>query len=66
MSLDPKIAEAIQRAASEAGQEANFAKRLIAWMNDLSNGNESLADNDSVKRHLNLVFEVTKIRELDY
>ncbi len=54
MSLDPKIEEAIQKAATDAGQEPAVANRLIAWMTGISNGNETLEDKDSVNRHLTI------------
>jgi hypothetical protein len=60
MSLDPKIKEAIISAATETGQDIDFADKLIAWVEDLSNGNDRLDNNDSVKRRLNILYEATK------
>ena len=60
MSLDPKIKEAIITAATETGQDVDFADKLVAWVEDLSNGNDRLDNIDSVKRRLNILYEATK------
>jgi hypothetical protein len=65
MSLDPKIEEAIQKAAIDAGQDPAVANRLIAWMTGISNGNETLEDKDSVNRHLSILFDAVVVEDDD-
>jgi hypothetical protein len=60
MSLDPKIKEAIMASAKEVGQDIEFANKLVAWVEDLSSGNDRLNDSDSVRRRLNILYEATK------
>lgn len=60
MNLDPKIQEAIESAAKSEGQTPAFAKKLMAWVDALTSGNERIDDNDSVKRHLDLLYQEAK------
>ena len=59
MALDPRIRAAVIEATSEAGQPSALADKLIAWLDSLSSGNESLTDRDSVYRHLELLYDST-------
>lgn len=59
MSLDKKISEAISEAVIAADQSPALARRLIAWMEALTSGNESFTDPASVERHLEVLFEGT-------
>jgi len=60
MNLDPKIQEAIRVAASAEKQPPEFAAKLAAWVDALTSGNERLDNNDSVRRHLELLYEAAK------
>lgn len=53
------IYDAISKAVREAGQGELLTQALIAWFSELSNGNESIADFDTVKRRLDLLLEKT-------
>jgi hypothetical protein len=59
MSLDPKISQAIKEAVEEAGQSAALARRLIAWMEAVTSGNEDLADQAAAARHLEVLYAET-------
>jgi hypothetical protein len=41
MALDPALQEALQEAVAELGQPNSVAKRLTAWLESLSNGEET-------------------------
>jgi hypothetical protein len=38
MALDPALSDAVRQAASEAGHSEAVAKRLLAWLTQLSDG----------------------------
>jgi hypothetical protein len=57
MALDKKIAAAVRAAVTAEGQPAAVADRLIAWLDSLSDGNESLANLETTNRFLNDLFE---------
>lgn len=59
MSMDPKIGIAIGEAVREAGQPPSLARRLVAWMQELTSGNEDPNDAASAERHLELLYEET-------
>ncbi len=57
MALDKKIAAAVRAATAAEGQPVQVANRLIAWLETLSEGNETLANVETTNRFLNDVFE---------
>ena len=61
MSLDPKISQAIKEAVDEVGQSAALARRLIAWMDAVTSGNEDLADQAAAARHLEVLYAETSV-----
>lgn len=61
MALDNRIEEAIKAAVREAGQSDALARRLIAWMTALVTENEDINNSDAAERHLELLFDETKI-----
>jgi hypothetical protein len=63
MNLDPKIQEAIRVAATAENQPPEFATKLAAWVDALTSGNERLDNNDSVRRHLELLYEAAKLHQ---
>lgn len=63
MSLDQKISQAIRDAVNDAGQSAALARRLIAWMEAVTSGNEDLADQAAATRHLEVLYAETAVDE---
>ena len=61
MAIDPKIEEAIEAAVQELRQSQSLARKLIAWMNSVTSGNEDLNDIQSMYRHLDLLYDETII-----
>lgn len=57
MALDKKIATAVRAAVTAEGQPSAVADRLIAWLDSLSDGNESLGNVETTNRFLNDLFE---------
>jgi hypothetical protein len=57
MALDKKIAAAVRAAVTAENQTAAVADRLIAWLEALSDGKESLGNLDTTNRFLNDLFE---------
>ena len=56
--MDQKIREAIEVAVEEAGQDASLSRKLVAWFEELSSGNEQIDDAD---RHLKLLYDSTTL-----
>lgn len=63
MSVDPRISQAVSQAVQHAGQPGAVADRLLAWFEGLSTGNESLEDPDSVKRHVEVLFDAVVVTD---
>lgn len=63
MALDNRIESAIREAVNEEGQNPKVADRVIAWLDALTNGNETLGDTSAVTRHIQDLFEVTQPAE---
>lgn len=59
MSVDPKIVEAVDSAVSEAGQPATLARRINAWLEAITSGNEDVHDSSAAGRHLDALYEQT-------
>lgn len=57
MNTDAKIQEAIKESVADSGQNEGLADKLIAWFEAVANGNDSLANKDSVSRRLDLLYE---------
>lgn len=57
MSTDAKIQKAIREAVADFGQNEGLADKLIAWFEAVANGNENLANKDSVSRRLDLLYK---------
>lgn len=56
MAIDPRIREAIEVAVEEGGQDASLSRKLVAWFEELSSGNEGI---DDAERHLKLLYDST-------
>ena len=58
MAIDPRIREAIEVAVEEDGQDASLSRKLVAWFEELSSGNERI---DDAERHLKLLYDSTTL-----
>ena len=61
MTVDPKIKEAIETAVLDAGQDSSIAPKLIQWFEAIASGSEHITDQQSAYRHLELLYEATKL-----
>ena len=52
MALDPIVIEAINKAVEDAGQNKSVSKRLVSWLNELSEGATRLENADDTPRRL--------------
>lgn len=59
MTIDARITQAIQEAVDEAGQPETLARRLVAWFEAVTSGNEDINDHAAAARHLEVLFEGT-------
>ncbi len=59
MNLDEKIIQAIRDAVEDAGQSPALARRLVAWMEAVTSGNEDPADQNAAARHLDILYAET-------
>lgn len=65
MTLDPRIAQAINEAVEEAGQNETLSHRLIAWFEAITSGNEDINDDATTARHLKVLFDGTIVEGID-
>lgn len=63
MALDPKIEESIRLSVSQYGQSESLATKIISWMQSVISGNEDINDNKTVRRHVELLYEVTETKK---
>jgi hypothetical protein len=63
--IDEEIRRAIRSSTEELGQPEALARRLEGWFQQLVEGNESLSDSDSVRRHLELLMEAVEAPEIE-
>jgi hypothetical protein len=63
--MDEKLKSAITEAVRERKQDDIVADELIAWIDAVTSGNESLEDKQSLSRRLGLLFEAVKVEESD-
>ena len=61
MNLDTRISEAIHDAVEDAGQPKELARRLIAWIEAVTSGNEDINDQATAARHLEVLFDGTVV-----
>ena len=59
MAMDPRIREAIEAAVEEDGQDASLSRKLVAWFEALSSGNERI---DDAELRLDLIYDSTTLR----
>lgn len=65
MTLDRRIIQAINEAVEEASQPETLARRLIAWFEAVTSGNEEINDQAAAARHLEVLFEGTVVQDYD-
>ncbi len=59
MTMDPRIREAIEAAVEEDGQDASLSRKLVAWFEALSSGNERINNGES---RPDLIYDSTTLR----
>lgn len=59
--LDPRIHAAVARAVQESDQPGELARKLSAWMEQVATGNERREDQEAAARHLERLFDVTRV-----
>ncbi len=62
MTVDARIIQAITEAVEEDGQPAMLARRLIAWFEAVTSGNEDINDQSATYRRLEVLFEGTVVK----
>lgn len=65
MSLDTRIREAIVKTVRDYGQDASLSNKIVAWMEALSEHNETLEDNGSKWTRVELLYEATAVEVAD-
>ena len=65
MAIDIRITQAINEAVKEAGQPEPLARRLIAWYEAVTSGNEDINDQATTARHLEVLFEGAVVENVD-
>ena len=58
MAIDPRIRKAIEIAVEEGGQDASLSRKLVAWFEELSSGNERI---DDAEKHLKILYDSTTL-----
>jgi hypothetical protein len=61
VSINPKVAQAIKDAVSEAKQPADVSKQISAWMLAIISGNEDPGDQVAASRRLENLLDVIKV-----
>jgi hypothetical protein len=65
VSLDPKIIEAVEAAAAEAGQPTALARRLVAWLEAVGDESEDINDIAATDRRLEIIYEAVSLQADD-
>lgn len=65
MSIDPKISQAIKDAVEEAGQSPTLTRRITAWLEAVTSGNEDPADQTAAARHIEMLYAEVSVTTLD-
>ncbi len=63
MTLDTRIIQAIEEAVKEAGQPETLARRLLAWFEAVTSGNEDINDQAATVRHLEVLFDGAVVQD---
>jgi hypothetical protein len=57
--INKKIKSAIETAVAQEGQPVELATKLVAWIEQLMEGNEDIADNEAYSRRTGICFDAT-------
>lgn len=57
MGLDKKVYEAIYKTTRNNGQPEKVAKRMMQWLEQLSDGTATLLSQDDIRASLNTILE---------
>ena len=60
MNYDELIESAIRQSVADSGQNEKVANVLVQWFQEVSNGNESLDDVESTRRHSEVLYDATE------
>ena len=60
MNYDELIESAIRQSVADSGQTEKLANVLVQWFQEISNGNESLDDLESTRRHSEILYDATE------
>jgi hypothetical protein len=63
--MDKKIQDALREAVREAGQDPSLARKLEMWFEAIASGSEDVNDKQSANRHLELLYEDTRVSGSD-
>ncbi|HLA95618.1 MAG TPA: CxC ATPase DNA modification system associated small protein [Pyrinomonadaceae bacterium] len=61
MSIDQRIKDAIGESVADHNQSENLTTKIIAWLEALADGNETLENKDKVDQHLELIYAETRV-----
>lgn len=64
-STVPEVRNAIRQAVREAQQPEGVAEKLISWIDRVASGGESLADDESVRRHLDVIMDALEVEPVE-
>lgn len=62
MALDEKVKDSIFEAVSKNNQSESVAIKIIRLLEDLSNGNANLTNQDSIKDYLKAILKAIEIK----
>lgn len=63
MNIDPKIQAAVILSVQEATQGEHLAHRLLAWMDDVFCGNESIDSRETWLRRVELLYDGVSVSQ---
>ena len=61
MALDEKVKESVIEAVSQNNQSKSVAKKIVNFLEELSNGTANLDNQDSIKDYLKVILEAVEI-----
>ncbi|MDF1676220.1 MAG: hypothetical protein P1U44_10935 [Vicingaceae bacterium] len=61
--IDEKIEYALKQAVQEAGQPEELATKLITWLENVADGNESLTNTNQYTERCSICFDAVNLKE---
>lgn len=61
MDLPDEVESAVESAVRNERQPRSVADKLISWLERIASGAESITDEESVRRHLEVLFEAVEV-----